>query len=72
MLIDMERRDRDAWPFKVEVNWGARTGEIMTKSSSCRGEGEGESLCLPLEDGNGDRKELAGRANGLGDSGCSV
>ena len=71
MLMDMESRDRDgwAWDVEVELNWGARTGEIMMKSSSCRGEGEGESLCLPLDEGNGDRKEFAGKANGLGDWG---
>ena len=38
----------------------------MTKSSSwCRGEGEGDSLCLPLEDGKGDLKDAGGARNGL-------
>lgn len=48
------------------VNCGGRTGEIMTKSSSFRGEGEGDSLCLPLDEGNGERNEL-GTAKGEGD-----
>lgn len=58
----------ELWPlFRREaLNCGGRTGEIITKSSSCRGEGEGESLCLPFDEGNGERKEL-GTANGEGD-----
>jgi len=56
------------WPLarRDVVNCGGRTGEIMTKSSSFRGDGEGESLCLPFEEGKGDRNEL-GPVKGEGD-----
>lgn len=39
----------------------------MTKSSSCLGEGDGESLCFPLLDGKGDLKDEGGWMNGFGE-----
>ena len=46
-----------------------RIGEIMTKSSSYTpvrddGDGEGDNLCLPLLDGNGDLKDEGGANEG--------
>ena len=71
VLIAIDSRDREGWSVEDAVNWGGRTGEIMTKSSLCRGEGEGDSLCLPFDDGKGDwKEELFGNPNGLGDCGC--
>ena len=55
--------------------WFDRIGEIMMKSSSvCRvdGEGEGESLCLPLLVGKGDLKDDRGAAKGFGEGGTGT
>ena len=64
-------------PVLAAVNPNPRNGvgligEIMTKSSSpywrVEGDGEGESLCFPLLDGNGDLNAMGDAAKGLGEA----
>lgn len=56
----------EVWLVRSNVPRGL-IGEIMTKSSSCLGEGEGESLCFPLLDGKGDLKDAGGCIKGFGE-----
>ena len=61
----------DAVLVLVEGKGGGRTGDIMMESPWCLGEGEGDNLCLPFEEGKGDLNAAAlevAMAKGLGDA----
>jgi hypothetical protein len=60
-------RLNELFPCPGARNGDGRTGEIITKSSSClaEGEGEGDNLCLPLFDGKGDLNAVVETAKGF-------